>query len=164
MTASDLSLQLTAIAGGRGDRVDRARRAARTIRTAGRYRWVGIYGVTDDEIAVIGWDGPAAPAHPRFPRTQGLCGAAVATSETVVVGDVSADARYLTTHATTRSEIVVPVAVSGQVVGLLDVESDRTDAFDEGDRALLERCSTALRGLWGADAGIEGSLDPPIAG
>jgi L-methionine (R)-S-oxide reductase len=148
VTSSDLLLEVAAIAGGPGDRLDRARRSARTIRTAGPYRWVGIYDVTDDEIAVVGWDGPAAPAHPSFPRTQGLCGDAVATGETVMVGDVSADPRYLTTHATTRSEIVVPVLLAGEIVGVVDVESDRPDAFGGNDRAFLERCAGALSGLW----------------
>lgn len=85
----------------RGSRADRTTDVAAAIRTFGGYCWVGIYDVGLEQIAIVGWDGPAPPAHPRFPRTDGLCGVAVATQRTVLVGDVADDARYLTTHATT---------------------------------------------------------------
>ncbi len=92
-------------------------RAAAAIRRFAGYRWVGIHDGGNDEIASLGWDGPAAPVYPRFPRTEGLCGMAVATGEVVIVGDVAADPRYLTTHSTTRSEIVVPILRDGVVLG-----------------------------------------------
>ena len=116
----------------------------------GRYRWAGIYDVSPEEIGVVAWSGPDAPAHPRFPRGQGLCGAAVLARSTIAVGDVTRDLRYLTTLGTTRSEIVVPILdpATGQVVGLLDVESDRVDAFGEEDRRCLEECAAALEPLW----------------
>ena len=134
-----------------GDRVGRARRIAAAIRDTGGYRWVGIYDVSPDEIAVLAWSGPAAPAYPRFPSSQGLCGASVSSRATVAVGDVSRDPRYLTTLCTTRSEIVVPIIDrgSGPTVGLLDVESDLLDAFGEEDRRCLEECAAALAPLWG---------------
>jgi GAF domain-containing protein len=124
--------------------------SAARIRRDGGYRWVGIYEVTDGEIAIAGWDGPNEPAYPRFPRTQGLCGAAVETGETVVVGDVASDPRYLTTFASTRSEIVVPILRAGAVVGVLDVESDRSEAFGHDDRAQLEVAATLLATEWDA--------------
>jgi L-methionine (R)-S-oxide reductase len=126
----------------------RAERVAACIRRFGGYRWVGIYDVGADEIAVVGWDGPAAPAYSRFPRSQGLCGAAVAAGAPIVVGDVAADPRYLTTHTTTRSEIVVPVFDRGEVVGLIDVESERANAFGANDLGLLERCASVIVPLW----------------
>jgi L-methionine (R)-S-oxide reductase len=134
-----------------GDRVGKARRITAAIRETGGYRWVGIYDVASDEIGVVAWSGPAAPAFPRFPASQGLCGASVTARTTVVVGDVTQDPRYLTTLGTTRSEIVVPVldAGSGRVVGLLDVESDLLDAFGAEDRRSLEECAAALTPLWG---------------
>jgi len=133
-----------------GDRVGKARRIAGAIREMGGYRWAGIYEVSPEEIGVVAWSGPNAPAHPRFPTGQGLCGAAVLARATIAVGDVTRDLRYLTTLGTTRSEIVVPILdpATGQVVGLLDVESDLVDAFGEEDRRCLEECAAALEPLW----------------
>ena len=133
-------------ASGNASRKSRMERVAGIIRLAGGYRWVGIYCVTEDEIAVIAWSGPAAPAHPRFPISQGLCGDAVRSRETVVVSDVTRDSRYLTTFGSTRSEIVVPILDLGthRAIGTLDVESEKPDAFDDEDRLFLERCAREL--------------------
>ena len=150
MNEAALTAELVAISTAAADRERRADRIAAAIRRFGGYRWVGVYDVTCDEIAVVGWNGPAAPTHPRFPREQGLCGAAIVTGEPVVVGDVTADARYLTTHTTTLSEIVVPVIGDGSVVGVIDVESERLDAFGESDRNLLKRCASVIVPLWQA--------------
>jgi GAF domain-containing protein len=124
-------------------------RLAEQIRKAGGYRWVGIYAVGREEISVIGWSGPEAPAHPRFPKDRGLCGAAAASRSTVVVGDVANDPRYLTTFGTTRSEIVVPVKrATGEVVALIDVESAHRDAFTSQDRDRLEDFALQAAGFW----------------
>ena len=131
---------------GNDSRKSRMERVAGIIRSAGGYRWVGIYGVAEDEIAVIAWSGPEAPAHPRFPATQGLCGDAARRKETLVVADVTKDSRYLTTLGSTRSEIVVPILDPGRrrTIGTLDVESEKTDAFTREDRLFLERCAKEL--------------------
>ena len=129
----------------------RAAGVAGAIRRAGGYRWVGLYRVTGEEIALLAFDGPGPPAHPRFPATQGLSGAAVASGQTVVVGDVRGDPRYLTAFGSTRSEIIVPVLDSAgrRVVGTIDVESEEQDAFTAADRAALERCAVAVAPLFG---------------
>jgi L-methionine (R)-S-oxide reductase len=129
-----------------GDRLRKAAAIARAIRRAGGYRWVGLYEVTEDEIAILAFDGPGPPAHPRFPVTQGLSGAAVASRETVLVGDVIKDPRYLTAFGSTRSEIIVPVVDSAgrKVMGTIDVESEEEDAFSEKHRAALEACAAAI--------------------
>lgn len=158
MSATELTDELAELVGAAADRQQRGARVAAAIRRFGGYRWVGIYDVGTDEIAVVGWDGPGPPAHPRFARTQGLCGAAAAAGTVVVVGDVSVDPRYLTTHGTTRSEIVVPVFCDDVVVGLIDVESERPDAFGERDQELLERCAAVIDPLWRAKDGDEETI------
>ena len=152
MNEDKLAVELVAVIDAAGGRDRRAAGVAAKIRRFGDYRWVGVYDVTEGEIAVVGWDGPGPPTHPRFPRTQGLCGAAAAAGEPVVVGDVSTDPRYLTTHTTTRSEIVVPVFQEGVVVGLIDVESQVPDAFNDKDKKLLERCAAVIVPLWRDDS------------
>jgi putative methionine-R-sulfoxide reductase with GAF domain len=128
----------------------KARQAADLIRAARSYHWVGIYDVMPTEIAAIGWTGSDAPAFPTFPRTRGLNGAAVAARAPVIVQDVTRDERYLTTFGVTRAEAIFPVAAleSGDIVGTIDVESDRTDAFTAEDEAFLRGCALAIAGLW----------------
>jgi L-methionine (R)-S-oxide reductase len=126
-----------------------ARRIAELIRAARRYRWVGIYEVTAEEIGILAWTGAEAPAFPRFPVTRGLAGAAVASKLPVVVGDVRHDPRYLTTFGTTESEILVPVLDGGgTVVGLVDVESERAFAFGEDDLRFVGDCARRLLPLF----------------
>jgi GAF domain-containing protein len=135
-----------------GRRSEAMRAVAETIRNGGDYRWVGIYEVTETEIAALAWTGSEAPAHPRFPVSRGLCGAAVAARATVVVGDVRNDPRYLTTFGSTRSEVVVPIlGPGGEALGLVDVESERQDAFGEKDLRFLEGCASALAQVLGRD-------------
>jgi L-methionine (R)-S-oxide reductase len=128
----------------------KAERIAERIRSASDYRWVGIYEVSGEEIAVLGWSGPGEPAYPRFPITQGLSGTAVSSREAVVVGDVTTDPRYLTAFGSTRSEIIVPVIepATRKVVGTIDVESGHKNAFTDVDRAILERCAAAIADLF----------------
>ncbi len=135
---------------GDGNRERKAAGVARAIRQAGTYRWVGLYEVTEDEIVNLAFDGLGVPAHPRFPVTQGLSGAAVASGEIVVVGDVSKDPRYLTAFGSTRSEIIVPIVdrAGRKVVGTIDVESEKVDAFSEEDLAVLEHCAAAAAELF----------------
>ena len=128
----------------------KAREAAELVRQARSYRWVGLYDVSSSEIAAIAWTGTTAPAYPRFPVTQGLSGAAVATRQPVIVQDVTQDSRYLTAFGSTRSEAIFPVAVSenGRIVGTIDVESDRVNAFSAEDEAFLGRCAQILIPIW----------------
>ena len=140
---------IRALAESGGSRAERAQDIVAAIRSSRDYRWVGLYDVDEAEIAVLAWDGEGVPAYPRFPRDRGLCGAAVGTGETVNVGDVAADPRYLTTFAGTHSEIIVPVrGSSAEVSGLIDVESERLNAFSAADRRLLEECALAIGALW----------------
>jgi L-methionine (R)-S-oxide reductase len=108
------------------------------------YSWVGIYLVEGDELVLGPWQGPEATEHVRIPVGQGICGAAAASGETEIVDDVNADKRYLACFPSTRSEIVVPIAYEGRVVGEIDIDSDRPAAFDADDRAFLERVALLI--------------------
>ena len=103
------------------------------------YSWVGIYLVEGDHLVLGPWRGPEATEHVRIPIGQGICGAAAASGVTEIVDDVNADGRYLACFVSTRSEIVVPIAVEGRVVGEIDIDSDVPAAFGPDDRAFLER-------------------------
>ncbi|HET6895596.1 MAG TPA: GAF domain-containing protein [Candidatus Baltobacteraceae bacterium] len=129
-------------------REERARAVAAEIHAAGNYRWVGLYDVTAEAVSIIGYSGPGAPSYPSFARDRGLTGEVLRTGQTVVVGDVTANAKYLTAFATTRSEMIVPVRADGEIAGTIDVESERVDALTGADRVALERIAQALEPLF----------------
>ncbi|HEV2047430.1 MAG TPA: GAF domain-containing protein [Chthoniobacterales bacterium] len=120
----------------------RMREVTEMIRDARDYRWVGIYKIVKEEFVVMAGTGDEPPAYPRFPITQGLCGAALESGKPVVVGDVRRDPRYLPTFHTTRSEIIVPMVNEDKGIrGMLDAESDKANAFGDEDRQFLERAA-----------------------
>jgi L-methionine (R)-S-oxide reductase len=104
------------------------------------YNWTGFYMLdsNDTDTLVLGpFVGDPTP-HIRIPITQGICGAAVASGETVIVDDVNADPRYLSCSIETKSEIVVPIYAHGRVIGEIDIDSHDPAAFTQDDKALLE--------------------------
>jgi len=116
-----------------------------------KYNWVGFYMIQkegNEIVLVLGpFKGSMTP-HTRIKLNQGICGAAASTGKTVVVDDVSSDPRYLACSLETKSEIVVPVFVRGQVVGELDIDSHFLAAFGGAeDRALCEHAAATL-GRW----------------
>jgi len=110
------------------------------------YNWVGFYMLDphDENVLVLGPFCGAATEHVRIPVTEGICGAAVAQGETVIVEDVLADPRYLACSLETRSEIVVPIRVHGKIVGEIDIDSHELNAFGADDRRFLEKCTEML--------------------
>ena len=141
---------LRSIIAAPNDRSQTARRVAEAIRDARGYRWVGLYDVAATEIVAVGWSGAVAPTFPRFPIDRGLNGAAVRSAQPVVAQDVSVDPRYVTTFGSTGAEAIFPVVSpsTGQVIGTIDAESDRTYAFTLDDNAFLSACAKALLPLW----------------
>jgi L-methionine (R)-S-oxide reductase len=146
----DVARRLARVADSESPRDERARAVAEAIRDARGYRWIGIYDVGDEEIVLLAHTGAVSPAHTRFSIDQGLSGDAVRRRTTVVSNDVANDPRYLAAFENTGSETIVPVlgAESGIVIGTLDVESDRVDAFSRDDVAFLEECAAVLRPLY----------------
>ncbi len=118
-------------------------------RIAGRlpdYNWVGFYMLDPEDAGtlVLGPFRGASTEHVRIPVTEGICGAAVAQDQTVIVDDVSADPRYLACSIETKSEIVVPIRAHGKAVGEIDIDSHALNAFTSADRAFLEECAAVV--------------------
>ena len=134
------------------DRVASLRLIAELIRESGNFRWAGLYDVdhVHGTVTNIVWTGPAAPKYPTFPVTKGLTSSAISNRQTVNVGDVAADPRYLTALGTTKSEIIVPVLdPTGEIVlGTIDVESELPAAFGEEIQAILESCAKIIQPFW----------------
>ena len=113
------------------------------------YNWTGFYMLdpADPQTLLLGaFVGEPTP-HVRIPVTQGICGAAVASGETVVVDDVNADPRYLSCSIRTKSEIVVPIRAHGRVIGEIDIDSHTPAAFTAIDRGFLEETARIV-GTW----------------
>jgi len=113
-----------------------------------RYNWVGFYMLEKspgaEPMLVLGaYQGSMTP-HTRIALNQGICGAAASSGKTVVVDDVNSDSRYLACSLETKSEIVVPIFVSGEVVGELDIDSHFPAAFGPVDRHLCEHAAHAV--------------------
>ena len=107
------------------------------------YTWVGIYLLHGNELVLGPFVGKPSP-HTRIPLGRGICGAAAAERATIIVDDVNADPRYLACSTETRSEIVTPIMLDGDVLGEIDIDSDRPAAFGPDDRALLEQVAALL--------------------
>lgn len=131
------------LAGARGG--EQLKQIAEMIRNERDYRWVGIYKIKRCELIIAAGTGDDPPAYPRFPVTQGLCGAAAEARETIIVPDVTKDSRYLPTFGSTRSEILVPIMTErDRVAGVIAVESEKLNAFSDDDREFLERVASLL--------------------
>jgi L-methionine (R)-S-oxide reductase len=144
----DVIQRIAAVASGPEAKEDRARKLAELIRSGTTARWVGIYTVAGGQVVNDAWSGPGAPAHPTFPATQGLTAHAIATASTVVSNDVTSDPRYLSNQDDSGSELIVPVLLGDRVVGTLDVESDRIDAFSEREVTGFEQIAAVMQPLW----------------
>src|ERR671916_3123972 len=133
----------TALAGG-GDASEMMDRVVEVLK--GRmphYTWVGIYLLEGNELVLGPYRGKPSP-HTRIPLGRGICGAAATEKTTIIVDDVNADPRYLACSIDTRSEIVVPIMRGCEVLGEIDVDSDRPAAFGAEDRRMLEAVAGVL--------------------
>jgi GAF domain-containing protein len=107
------------------------------------YTWVGIYLIDGEELVLGPSLGKPSP-HTRIPLGRGICGAAATEKATIIVDDVNADPRYLACSIETKSEIVVPIMNGSEVLGEIDIDSDRPAAFGQADRVLLEQVAALL--------------------
>ena len=112
-----------------------------------KYNWVGFYMLepgTKPPVLVLGpFEGAMTP-HVRIPLNEGICGAAASSGQTVVVDDVHKDPRYLACSLETKSEIVVPIFVNGEVVGELDIDSHFPAAFSSEHQSLVQYCAALV--------------------
>ncbi len=119
---------------------------AQLVQKAFGYYHVGIGLIEADDVvyrvgAGVLWDSPGFAFKPARLRVgaMGLTGHAAAQTSPIVAPDARRDPRYVHMQGSeTRSEALIPIVVKGKVIGVLDVQSDRLNAFDETDIAVLE--------------------------
>jgi len=103
-----------------------------------RFDWTGFYRVTGPEMLKIG---PYQGGHGclQIPFSRGVCGAAARLKTTQLVPDVEAFEGHIACASSTRSELVLPVFNgAGDVIAVLDIDSDQPDAFSQEDAQALE--------------------------
>lgn len=144
-----LRADIAAVIAGEPDRIARYATAACLLAQAfpDRFFWTGFYLVDarrGEELVVGPYQGGLGCL--RIPFGKGVCGAAAARRETIVVPDVHAFPGHIACDSRSNSEIVVPVFDrTGALAAVLDVDSTHFDAFDANDKAGLEAiCSDLL--------------------
>ncbi len=124
--------QVEALIGDETDMVANMANIAAVLREAFGFFWVGFYIEKSGELVLGPFQGPLACTRIKF--DQGVCGHAYTTRETVIVPDVDEFPGHIACATASRSEIVIPIFnVGGEVVGVLDVDSDRLDDFSQTD-------------------------------
>jgi L-methionine (R)-S-oxide reductase len=137
---AELREHTDAILDGVDDDVTAMATIASLVHHAFGHLWTGFYRVViPDQLLRVGpYQGSLGCLEIAF--GQGVCGAAAAERKTVIVPDVEKFPGHITCDARSRSEIVVPfVDGRGDLIGVLDIDSDRLDAFGPEDQQGLER-------------------------
>jgi len=107
--------------------------------------WLGVYVLRGDELVLGPFQGRPACVH--IALDEGVCGAAASTLETQRVADVHAFPGHIVCDPESRSELVVPLIVHDQLVGVLDIDSPTTRRFSEADQAGIEKLSESFCAL-----------------
>lgn len=122
---------------GESDSVAVMANTAAALKEAFGFFWVGFYMVKGEELVLGPFQGSVACYRIKYGR--GVCGTAWAQSAVQIVADVDSFPGHIACSSLSRSEIVVPLVKNGKVIGVLDIDSDRLNAFDETDRVGLEK-------------------------
>jgi GAF domain-containing protein len=108
--------------------------------------WLGLYVLRDKELVLGPFQG--LPACVRIPLGQGVCGTAAGQRETLRVDDVHEFAGHIVCDPESRSEIVVPLSMHGELVGVLDIDSPKPSRFSAADQLGVELlCKTFMQSL-----------------
>jgi GAF domain-containing protein len=138
-----LERQVAALVEGETDVIAKMANIAAALHETFGFWWTGFYRVVGEELVLGPFQGPVACMH--IPFGKGVCGTAWKRNETVVVPDVEEFPGHIACSSASKSEIVVPVqGAGGEVVAVLDIDSDRLATYDEEDRVWLERIVTLL--------------------
>ena len=106
------------------------------LKEAFGFFWVGFYWVKNQELILAPFQGTLACT--RIAKGKGVCGAAWQEQKTILVPDVEAFPGHIACSSLSKSEIVVPIFFKNEVVGVLDVDSDQLNDFDQEDQVGLE--------------------------
>jgi L-methionine (R)-S-oxide reductase len=135
--------QINALIDGEPDLIANLANVAAALKEQFKWLWVGFYLVKpfgtaqgDKELVLGPFQGPVACT--RIKKGRGVCGAAWQNAATLIVPDVEKFPGHIACSSLSKSEIVIPLFKDGEVFGVLDVDSELLDAFDEIDKMYLE--------------------------
>lgn len=134
--------QIKALMEGEPDLVANLANVAAALKEQFGWLWVGFYLVKNDELVLGPFQGPVACT--RIKKGRGVCGACWQREETVVVPDVEKFQGHIACSSLSKSEIVVPVIRNNTVIGVLDVDSEDLNSYDETDQLFLEEIVAAI--------------------
>lgn len=135
--------QINGLLTGEEDLIANLANVSAALKETFGFLWVGFYLVKGEELVLGPFQGPIACT--RIRKGCGVCGTVWAKAETLVVSDVDAFPGHIACSSLSRSEIVVPlVGPDGEVWGVLDVDSEKLNSFNEIDVRFLEKLCTWL--------------------
>ncbi len=135
--------QIEAVLTGEPDLIANLANIAAALKEQFGWLWVGFYLVKkrvdgeEDELVLGPFQGPIACT--RIRKGRGVCGASWQQAQTLIVPDVEKFPGHIACSSLSKSEIVVPIIRNNSVVGVLDVDSELLDQFDEIDKVYLEK-------------------------
>ena len=137
-----LLAQVKAMVKDESDPVANMANEAALIQEAFRFWWTGFYRVIDNQLVLGPFQGPVACTRIGFGK--GVCGTSWKECKTIVVEDVEQFPGHIACSSESRSEIVVPLIKQGEVIGVLDIDSERLATFDETDQHWLEQVAAVV--------------------
>ncbi len=129
--------QIAALIEGEDDFIANLANIAAALKHQFNWWWVGFYLVKNDTLVLAPFQGPVACT--RIKKGRGVCGTSWADATTILVPDVEKFPGHIACSSYSKSEIVVPILKDGIVVGVLDVDSEQYDYFDETDKYHLQK-------------------------
>lgn len=138
----ELLPQLHALVSTETDFIANLGNVAAALKQTFGFFWAGFYIVKGDELVLGPFQGPIACTRIRIGR--GVCGTAWKEARTLIVPDVEQFPGHIACSSDSKSEIVVPMIKQGEVIGVLDIDSDTLDSFDTVDARYLEEICTYI--------------------
>lgn len=141
---STLLPQLESIVEDESDEIANMANIAACIMDTFHFWWVGFYRVANEKELVLGpFQGPLACT--RIRKGKGVCGTTWEKAETIIVPDVEQFPGHIACSSASKSEIVVPIFRGEEVVGVLDIDSEHLNTFDETDKVWLEKVAKLVK-------------------
>jgi len=129
--------QIEALLYGETDFVANMANVAAALKEQFGWFWVGFYVVKNEELILGPFQGPVACT--RIQKGKGVCGSSWAEMKTLIVSDVDEFPGHIACASASKSEIVLPLIKNGEVIGVLDVDSEFLNHFDTTDQIYLEQ-------------------------